>query len=67
MDKKDNLSIEDSLEKIEEIIKSLENPEVPLAESLKLYTEGTGLIMQCKEAISGIEKEIQILSEQGEV
>ncbi len=67
MKEQQNISIEESLDKIDDIIKALENPEVPLAESLKLYSEGAMLVSQCKEAISGIEKEIQVLEEQGEV
>lgn len=61
-----NLSIEESLDKIEDIIRSLEDPDVPLKESLQLYTEGALLVASCKEAIGGIEKEIQILEEQGD-
>lgn len=54
-------SLEDSLKRIENIISALEGSEVSLEDSLKLYKEGVELTALCKEAITGVEKEIEIL------
>ena len=54
-------NLEDALKRMEEIIGQMEKPELPLADSLKLYQEGVLLAAQCKDAITDVEKEIQVL------
>lgn len=54
-------SLEDSLKRIEDIINTLEDAGVSLEDSLKLYKEGVKLTALCKDAITGVEKEIEIL------
>lgn len=54
-------SLEDSLKRIEDIINALEGSGISLEDSLKLYKEGVELTSLCKEAITGVEKEIEIL------
>ena len=41
------LSFEQALGRIGEIVKALENGDVPLDESMKLFEEGTALLRQC--------------------
>lgn len=40
-------SFETSLQRLEEIVKRMEQGNVPLAESLQLFEEGTALVSQC--------------------
>lgn len=40
-------SFETALQRLEEIVKRMEQGNVPLAESLQLFEEGTALVSQC--------------------
>ena len=44
---KDKMSFEDSVKRLDEIVKLLELGDAPLSESLKLFEEGTSLISNC--------------------
>ena len=44
---KDKMSFEDSVKRLDEIVKLLERGDAPLSESLKLFEEGTSLISNC--------------------
>ena len=45
------LSFEQSLSRLDEIVRHLEKGDMPLSESLALYEEGTGLIKQCSKML----------------
>lgn len=59
----DNIVIEEAFERLSEINKALEDPQVGLKESLDIYAEGVKLVSACKANLEGVEKEIQILNE----
>ena len=59
---KKELSFEQAILKLEEIVDSLENGDFPLEESLKLYEEGVKLVNICTNKINNIEKSVKILS-----
>lgn len=59
---KKELSFEEAIKKLEEIVDSLENGDFPLEESLKLYEEGVKLVNICTTKINNIEKSVKILS-----
>ena len=40
-------SFEASMERLDQIVKQLENGSVPLSEALHLFQEGTGLVERC--------------------
>ena len=40
-------SFEESLNRLDEIVRHLEKGDLPLSESLSLFEEGTGLISSC--------------------
>ena len=46
---KDKMSFEDSVKRLDEIVKLLERGDAPLSESLKLFEEGTSLISYATE------------------
>ncbi len=54
-------SFEDLLEKLREIVRSLEAGDVSLEESLKRFEEGMALARNCQERLSQAERKIEIL------
>ena len=52
------LSFEQSLGRIDEIVKALENGDVPLDESMKLFEEGTALLRQCGGMLDAAEQQV---------
>ncbi|KAB3527567.1 exodeoxyribonuclease VII small subunit [Alkaliphilus serpentinus] len=64
--KKENF--EEAFKKLEEIIDQLENKELSLDESLKLFQEGTKLYQQCHSKLDEAEKRIsKILDDNGSI
>ena len=52
------LSFEQSLERLEQIVKLLEKGDAPLAESLGLFEEGAGLIRTCGKLLDEAEQKV---------
>lgn len=57
--KQTNDSIENKLNSIDSIIKQLESGELTLDESLKLFTDGTQLIHDCRIILDSTAKKIE--------
>lgn len=51
-----NPSFEESINRLDEIVRSLEKGDAPLSESLKLFEEGTSLISNCDKLLSEAEQ-----------
>ena len=51
-------SFEASMERLETIVRQLEQGNAPLEESLKLFQEGTGLVKSCDEMLTKAELEV---------
>lgn len=51
-------SFEASMERLDQIVKQLENGSVPLSEALRLFQEGTGLVDRCTTLLDQAELEI---------
>ena len=60
-EEKTAVSIEESFERIEEIIKVLEDPKTGLSDAMKYYTEGVKLLEESRAELEGVEKELKIL------
>ena len=56
--KKQSLSFEQSLDRLDEIVKHLEKGDLPLSDSLNLYEEGTGLINACSKMLDDAEQKV---------
>lgn len=56
-------SFENSLEKLEQLVNTIENGELSLDDSLKLFEEGIQLTRCCQTALSNAEQRIKILTE----
>ncbi len=57
-----NLSFEDALKRLEEIVHLLEEGEIGLNESLERYEEGVKLLRQSFELLQRAERRIELLS-----
>ena len=53
-----NLSFEQSLSWLDEIVRHLEKGDLPLNDSLSLFEEGTGLIRRCGEMLDEAEQKV---------
>ncbi len=56
-------SFEESVGRLEEIVRMLENGTASLDESLKLYEEGISLVRACNKQLDSAEKKIRILTQ----
>lgn len=52
------LSFEDSLAKLDEIVRHLEKGDLPLSDSLKLFEEGTALLSSCGKMLEDAEQKV---------
>lgn len=60
-----NISFEQSLAKMEEILTTMERGDTSLDESIVLFQEGIQLSKHCTEKLQEVEKQIEILTEDG--
>ncbi|MDW7740174.1 MAG: exodeoxyribonuclease VII small subunit [Bacillota bacterium] len=57
----EKMSYEEAVKRLEEIVNSLENAEIPLEESLKAFQEGIALSRYCREKLADIECRVEYL------
>lgn len=55
------LSFEDATQRLEEIVKNMENGKIPLAQSLALFEEGVSLVKLCNDMLDTAEQKVSIL------
>ena len=55
-------SFEQSMARLEQIVRAMERGDVPLEESLKLFEEGTKLMKQCSGLLDKAEQKVQQLT-----
>ena len=65
MPEKEELTLEESFEKLEEMLEKLEDRELPLEESFQLYQKGMELLKACNEKIDLVEKKILVMNGDG--
>ena len=65
MPEKEELTLEESFEKLEEMLEKLEDRELPLEESFQLYQKGMELLKACNEKIDLVEKKIMVMNGDG--
>lgn len=53
-----NRTFEQSMQRLEQIVRSMERGDVPLEESLKLFQEGTELVQSCGKLLD--EAQLQV-------
>ncbi len=54
-------TFEASLSELEQIVKQLEDGDLPLEESLKLFEQGVKLSRECRERLANAERRIEVL------
>lgn len=54
-----NMTFEDAMQRLEEIVRTMERGEVALETSLKLFQEGTELVRTCSGLLDEAELQIQ--------
>lgn len=59
------MRLEESFEKLNEIMVKLEEPSVSLEDSFALYQEGIKLLKLCNDSIDKVEKELIVLDDDG--
>jgi exodeoxyribonuclease VII small subunit len=57
----EELSFEQAMERLEQVVKELESGDLPLERSLALFQEGIGLARQCGLALDEAEAKIEKL------
>lgn len=63
--KKSAPTFEDRLRRLQEVVAALENGELPLEDSVRLYKEGLTLSRACREQVEKARNEINLLTEEG--
>lgn len=58
------MKLEETFEKLNEIMVKLEEPSVSLEDSFSLYQEGIKLLKLCNDSIDKVEKELIVLDEE---
>ena len=56
---KKKMTFEESMTRLEQIVRSMERGDVPLEESLKLFQEGTELVKNCQKLLDEAEFQIK--------
>lgn len=59
--KKEKMSFEESMQRLEQIIRAMERGEVPLEESLKLFQEGTELVATCEKLLENAQLQVKMV------
>ena len=56
---KKNMTFEESMQRLEQIVRAMERGDVPLDESLKLFQEGTELVRACGKLLDEAQLQVQ--------
>ena len=61
-----NENLEEMIDRLDQVIGTLEGEDVSLEEAFGLYDQGMKLIRRCNQTINEVEKKILVLDENGE-
>ena len=56
-------SFESSLKRLEQIVNEMENAELDIDKSMKLFEEGVSLVKECSSKLNEAKKKIEMLTE----
>ena len=54
-----NKTFEESMQRLEQIVRAMERGDVPLEESLKLFQEGTELVRSCNQLLEDAQLQVK--------
>ncbi len=66
LDAEQDLSLEDSFGKLEEIVEQLEAEDITLEDSFRIYQQGMEVLKYCSNKIDKIEKKVWKINEDGQ-
>lgn len=58
------MTFEESMKRLDEIVKALEGDKLSLDEALDLYKEGVELSVDCKKSLENAKLQVNVLSEE---
>jgi len=61
------MTLEESFARLDELVEKLEDRDVPLEESFRIYKEGMDLLKKCSEKIDLVEKKMQQINADGQL
>lgn len=61
------LTMEESFQKIEQLLEQLESKDISLEDSFQLYKQGMEHLQRCNELMNAVEKKVQMLNSDGEL
>ena len=61
-----DITFENAIKQLDEIVRSLENGDIPLDEALALFEKGVKLTEVCSAKLTAAEKQIKLLVKDGE-
>ena len=67
MSEKQEVTLEEKLAEIEEIIHKMEEPNISLDTSFGLYQTGVNRLKECNQMLDEVEKKMQIINQNGEL
>ena len=56
-----NQTFEENMQRLELIVRRMEQGDVPLEESLKLFQEGTDLVRKCSELLDKAQLQVKVV------
>ena len=56
-----NKTFEESMARLEQIVRAMERGDVPLEESLKLFQEGTELVRSCQKLLDDAQLQVKMI------
>jgi len=56
-----NKTFEESMARLEQIVRAMERGDVPLEESLKLFQEGTELVRNCQKLLDDAQFQVKMI------
>ncbi len=63
---KEDMSLEETFQELEDVISKMEEGDLSLEESFTAYHQGMDLLKSCNDKIDKVEKQVLELDEQGE-
>ncbi len=61
-----DMSFEEAMSELENVVRQLESGDVPLEESIRLYERGAALKARCEEKLKEAEEKVRLITLDGE-
>lgn len=61
-EKTENVSFEEAMEKLEQIVSEMEHGGIPLEQMMMKFEEGAKLAKYCQDKLAGLKKKMEILT-----